>query len=156
LPADARLWVSGVESWRRLARQGLWVEGCAEGFGFSYILPTLRSPVLRLPALADWTVLTRADAESSWAGSGVGRITATYEIEPPGDEQVLSDIRDRIRGATHFYWGSAAQFRAVRDWLPANSHHACGPGKTYRALREAGVENLQAFPSRQEWRAWVA
>jgi hypothetical protein len=58
--------------------------------------------------------------------------------------------------ATHFYWGSAAQFQAVRHWLPANSHHACGPGKTYRALLAAGVANLQPFPSRDEWRKWVA
>ena len=42
------------------------------------------------------------------------------------------------------------------DWLPAGSHHACGPGKTFQALRADGVANLQAFPSRREWQSWVA
>jgi hypothetical protein len=156
VPADARLWVSGVESWRRLARQGLWVEGCADNLGFAFVVPTLCSPVLRLPPLGEWTALTREDAVSSWAGSGIGRVVPTYVVEPPDDDEVLDGIRNQVRTATHFYWGSAAQFRAVRDWLPAHSHHACGPGKTYRALREAGVRKLQAFPSRSEWRAWVA
>lgn len=156
LPASARVWVSGVESWYRLARQGVWVEGCADNLGFNFILPTLRTPVLRLPTLRRWTVLTREDAVASWAGSGVGQVVPTYGFEPPADSHVLHALRDAVRGATHFYWGSAAQYRAVRDWVPVNSHHACGPGKTYQTLREAGVRNLQAFPSRREWRAWVA
>ena len=156
MPAGARLWASGVESWRRLARQGYWVDGCAENLGFAYIAPTLRSPVLRLPPLSAWSVLTREDAAPSWDGSGVGRVLATYAAEPPRDDGTLEEIREQARNATHFFWGSAAQFRAVRDWLPPDSHHACGPGKTYHALRTAGIENLQAFPSRREWRRWVA
>lgn len=156
LPAAARIWASGVESWRRLARQGYWVEGCAENLGFAHIAPTLSSPVLRLPALDDWTVLTRADALQSWIGSGIGRVLPTYTLELPTETRTLDCIRARVGAATHFFWGSAAQFRALRDWLPPNAHHACGPGKTYGALRAAGIGNLQPFPSRQEWRRWVA
>jgi hydroxymethylbilane synthase len=156
LPDGARLWASGVESWRRLARRGYWVEGCAENLGFAYIVPTLHSPVLDLPPLSAWTVLTREDAVGSWDGSGIGRVLSTYSIEAPHEAYALERIRERVRGATHFYWGSAAQFRAVRDWLPPDAHHACGPGKTYHALRRAGIEHLQPFPSRREWRRWVA
>jgi hypothetical protein len=156
LHAATRLWVSGTASWRRLAREGLWIEGCADNLGFAFIAPTLRSPVLQLPPLAAWTVLTRDDAMASWDDGAVGRVIATYKVTPPADDRTLRAIREQVAGATHFFWGSAAQFRAVRDWLPANSHHSCGPGKTYRALRQAGVGNLQAFPSRQEWHAWVA
>jgi hydroxymethylbilane synthase len=156
LPDTVRIWASGVASWRRLARQGYWVEGCAENLGFAHIAPTLQSPVLRLPPLSEWTVLTREDAAASWDGSGVGRILPTYALQPPREAHTLERIREGIGNATHFFWGSAAQFRALRNWLPPGSHHACGPGKTYHALRSAGLDNLQAFPSRREWRRWVA
>jgi hydroxymethylbilane synthase len=154
--AGTRLWVSGVESWRRLAAQGAWVEGCADNLGFGALLPLLRAPVLRLPPLADWTVLTREDAVGSWAGSGVGRVLATYAMTAPRDAAALGEIRAHVAGATHFFWGSAAQYRALSAWLPAGAHHACGPGKTFDALRAAGVANLRAFPSRREWRSWLA
>lgn len=155
LPDTARVWVSGMKSWRALARRGIWVEGCADNLGFQAVLGTLRSPVLRLPPLADWTVLTREDATATWQSSGVGRVLATYDIAAPEDESALSAIRHHVAGSTHFFWGSAAQYRALRDWLPANSHHACGPGKTFDALQADGVANLQAFPSRREWQAWL-
>jgi hydroxymethylbilane synthase len=156
LPATTRLWVSGTRSWRRLAARGLWVEGCAEDLGFEAVLPTLRLPVLRLPPLPEWTALTRTDATTSWQDSGVGRVLATYSIEAPGDGHALAAIRARLAQATHFYWGSAAQYHALRHWLPARPHHACGPGKTYRSLRAAGLTELQPFPSRQAWQSWVS
>lgn len=155
LSESSRLWVSGVESWQRLALRGFWVEGCADNLGFDAIRATLATPVLRLPPLGDWTVLTRADAVASWQGTGVGRVLATYAIDAPADEDALRAIRERVRGATHFFWGSAGQYRALRAWLPPGSHHACGPGKTFLALQADGVANLTAFPSRREWRAWL-
>lgn len=155
LPRHARLWVSGMASWQRLAARGLWVEGCADNLGFAAIAPTLAAPVLRLPPLAGWTVLTRDEAVGSWDGSGIGRVLATYGIGPPDDSAALATIRSQVGGATHFFWGSTAQFRALHDWLPENPHHACGPGKTFQALRAAGVANLHAFPSREEWRTWL-
>jgi hydroxymethylbilane synthase len=156
LPETTRVWVSGVESWRRLAQRGQWIEGCADNLGFGAISATLGSPVLRLPPLAAWTVLTREDATATWTGTGVGRVQATYAIDAPAEESVLREIRHDVARATHFFWGSAAQYRALRDCLPAGSHHACGPGKTYQALSADGLPNLQAFPSRREWRRWVA
>lgn len=155
LPSGTRVWVSGVTSWIRLAGQGVWVEGCADNLGFGSIAETLAAPALRLPPVSAWTVLTRADTAASWRDSGVGSVIPTYAIGAPTDERVLADIRRTIGTATHFFWGSAAQFLALRDCIPANSHHACGPGRTYQALLAAGVENLQAFPSRAEWHRWV-
>ncbi|RMF98894.1 MAG: hypothetical protein D6727_01685, partial [Gammaproteobacteria bacterium] len=61
-----RIWTSGTMSWRQLAGRGLWVEGCGDHLGFATLLPTLASPVLQLPPPAQWSVLTRAGAETSW------------------------------------------------------------------------------------------
>ena len=33
VPADQVVWASGVQTWKRLARRGVWVNGCAESLG---------------------------------------------------------------------------------------------------------------------------
>jgi hydroxymethylbilane synthase len=154
LPAATRLWVSGVESWRQLAARGLWVEGCGDNLGFNEVRATLLCPVLGLPPLRDWTALTYRWAVPGWCESGVGTVIATYDIVPPHDPQVLERLRGPAALATHFYWSSAEQFHALRDFLPAQAHHACGAGKTLRALRAAGVD-AQPFPNGREWRRWL-
>lgn len=154
IPAGARLWVSGVESWRQLAARGYWVEGCGDNLGFDEIRATLECPVLGLPPLREWTALTYRWAVAGWRDSGVGNVIATYDILPPADEQVLRNLRESAAKATHFYWSSAEQFHALRGSLPAGARHACGAGKTLRALRAAGAD-AQPFPNGREWQRWL-
>jgi len=108
--------------------------------------------VLQLPPLSGWRVLTHADAVASWQDFGITDVVATYRLSA----EVSARAQEEVRSATHFYWTSSLQFLAVRDWLPDAAHHACGPGKTIRALTQAGVPDLQVFPSVKEWRAWLA
>jgi hydroxymethylbilane synthase len=147
-----RIWVSGVKSWRQLAARGLWVEGCADNLGFADIVPTLASAALGLPALKDWTVLTHRDAKPGWHDTGPGRIVATYA---PVSSTQAAGLEATVRNATHFFWGSAGQYSALKAWVPANAHHACGVGKTAAALRALGLSELQSFPSRKEWQSWL-
>lgn len=160
LPGEARLWVSGVGSWRELAARGLWVEGCTDNLGFATLGATLATGVLGLPGLAEWTVLTHVDAVPGWADSGVGTVRASYALRPPedagagADAGALAQVQAEAARATHFYWRSPEAFRALRDVIPADAHHACGAGKTLEALRAAGVDGVP-FPGHREWRAWL-
>lgn len=154
IAAGARLWVSGVESWRRLAALGHWVEGCGDNLGFDEVRPTLECPVLGLPPLREWTALTYRWAVAGWRDSGVGNVIATYDIVPPSDRDLLHGLRESAAKATHFYWSSAEQFQALRAALPAGARHACGAGKTLRALRAAGAD-AQPFPNGHEWQRWL-
>lgn len=154
IPADARLWASGVESWRRLAARGFWVEGCGDNLGFDEVRATLECPVLRLPPLREWTALTYRWAVPGWRESGVGNVVATYDILRPADAGVLRGLHQSAAKATHFYWSSAEQFHALRASLPSGAHHACGAGKTLRALRAAGAD-AQPFPNGREWQRWL-
>ncbi|MEQ1802947.1 MAG: hydroxymethylbilane synthase [Gammaproteobacteria bacterium] len=154
VPAGARLWVSGVESWRRLAALGFWVEGCGDNLGFDAVRATLECPVLGLPPLAAWTALTYRWAVPGWCDSGVGTVVPTYDIEPPADRDLLRGLHTSAARATHFYWSSAEQFHALRPSLPAGASHACGAGKTLRALRAAGADALP-FPNGHEWQRWL-
>jgi hydroxymethylbilane synthase len=149
---DTRYWTSGLASWKRLAKQGIWVEGCADNLGFEFICDTLQDPVLGLPPLSDWNALTHKDAIASWADSGVGRVTGTYESRID-----LADNTDmaHMQHYRHFYWSSARQYETLRSLLPANAQHACGVGKTLRALRQAGLADVRPFISREEWQQWL-
>jgi hypothetical protein len=154
LPADARLWTSGPARWRHQAARGHWVEGCADQLGFAELAPTLALPVLGLPPLPDWTAITYTSAVPGWVGSGVGRVLASYALLPPEPGPALDSVRAAAAGATHCYWSSIEQYRALADVVPATAHHACGAGKTLASLRAAGV-SADPFPGQREWRAWL-
>ncbi len=160
LPADAapllagkRVWTSGSASWFRLAEQGVWVEGCAEGLGAEVAATLVNEPVLRLPAAEGWRVLTHAGAEAGWSeGPWRGaHVVATYATgdAAPVDAAALAT-------ATHVYWSSVSQFEQGRAGVSAHAHHASGPGKTAEHLRRAGLTKFTAFPSADEWQQWIA
>jgi len=149
IPAHAHVWVPGVRTWLALARQGVWVEGCADGLGISAIGSLLAERWLQLPPLPQWLVLTHAEALEGWPEGGA---LATYRLGEVAEEPGAD--------ATHLWWASGAQFSHWAANQPsAHAHlvrtHACGPGRTYEHLRAAGVQNLRMFPHVEQWRAWL-
>jgi len=154
IPAGVRLWTSGVESWRRLAARGHWVEGCGDNLGFDALRATLATPVLGLPPLREWTALTYRWALPGWRAAGIGRVLATYDILPPADAATIAELEAAAAGATHCYWSSAEQYLALRTAVAASAHHACGAGKTLASLRAAGLDP-QPFPNGREWQRWL-
>jgi len=146
-----RVWVSGTSSWEKLAALGVWVEGSAEGAGFETLRQTaLSEPVLGLPSSeSQWTVLTHADAESSWRGA---QVLATYRTDPAA--ALSEESRRRLQEATHIFWGSASQWEALHAEASPSAVAACGPGKTADRLRAAGLNPL-VFPDARRWRLWA-
>ncbi len=148
--AASRVWVSGTSSWYKLAEQGVWVEGSAENLGFEVLQSTLMEPVLGLPALKDWSVLTHEGAADAWKEFECHAV-ATYRV-PVGYSAAA------VRGltqATHVFWSSASQFDELKDSVPPNAHQACGPGKTAKHLAALGIQ-ASVFPSAEEWKKWIS
>jgi hydroxymethylbilane synthase len=145
-----RIYVPGVATWKALAAQGLWIEGCADGLGFGQLEPLLQQPLLQLPPPARWTVLTHAEAVAGWAPA---QAIATYRHVdgPSAQEAATAPPAD----TTHCYWHSSAQFDRWHRSVNASAQHACGPGKTYAHLRRAEVQNLRMFPGVVQWRSWL-
>ena len=144
-----RVWTSGVASWLRLASQGIWVEGCAEEFGFEALQPTLRAGVLQLPEWPEWTVLSHNQAVDTWPGE---QVTATYEVQSADAVDAEHPAVIALREARSVFWTSASQFELFREWIPENCQHACRYGKTYFYLRDQGLSDLVVFPDVSEWR----
>ncbi len=148
-----RVWCSGSLSWFELAKQGVWVEGCGESLGAESAAALLAEPLLRLPPLSRWAVLTHQGAEDSWRGGSWdgAQVFGTYSV----DERDLPDAA-ALAQATHIYWHSVAQFERGKLAAAADAHHASGAGKTAEHIRRAGIRNFRAFPSVMEWRRWTA
>jgi hydroxymethylbilane synthase len=152
--SNQRVWTSGTQSWYRLAAQGVWVEGCAEEFGFDALRPLLKQKLLQLPDIADWTILTHLQGKDTWPSKNV---IATYEARPAYSIDEQHAAVKALKQAKSVFWTSGSQYDAFKAWVPDNCVHACRYGKTYNYLRDrldtAKIKGLNVFPSAAHWRA---
>lgn len=123
---DAIVWTAGLETWKKLARRGVWVNGSSEGLGVKE--PT-RIEVLVDRHVVPWVKLTHEHSHENRLGEL--KTCATYRLIP----------RERtpdLRGRTHFYWTSGTAFKRALELYPEvqKGHHSCGPGLTWTQLRE--------------------
>ena len=131
------IWASGVQTWRKLARRGFWVNGCAESLGEH------ESP--RVETLAggpvEWLKLTH---ESGYT-EGRMQTLATYRLVPKGESIDL-------RGKKYFFWTSGSAFAyalSQNPWLNQMVHF-CGPGNTQKILQRHGIEP-HIFLNHDQW-----
>ena len=137
--AERVIWASGVQTWKRLARRGVWVNGCAESLGEHE--PT------RIETLAggplNWLKLTHQDGYTD----GEMPVAATYRLVPNSEGIKLS-------GKKYFFWKSGSSFEQalkLNPWL-SDMTHFCGPGNTQRILEKNGIEP-HVFLNHAQWLA---
>jgi hydroxymethylbilane synthase len=121
------VWVSGVQTWKRLARRGVWVNGCAESLGEQ------ESPRIEMLAGAPvrWLKLTH---ESGYTDGEIEAL-ATYRLVP---KEATVDLS----GKKYFFWKSGSSFEyalSQNSWLKDMTHF-CGPGNTQKILQRQGIE----------------
>ena len=109
-----------------------------------------QNTLLNLPETPGWHVLTH-DQALGWNKAGA-TVHHTYSFE----KQTDLDFQAQLQKATHVYWGSAVQFHTYHGVCSAQTHHACGPGKTADRLADAGLAHYTVFPSRAQWQTWVS
>jgi hydroxymethylbilane synthase len=128
--------VAGVESWKRLAKRGVWIHGCLESYGTSQV--------------ADWEALFQCPAihlTHEREASQRENALATYRMEV--DEETLKTVD--WNQYTHFYWSSYTLFEAAVNLVPEllSRYHHCGMGATHAKIRShLGPKGfLWAWPS---------
>jgi hydroxymethylbilane synthase len=131
------VWASGVQTWKRLARRGIWVHGCAESLGEQepQNIETLSGSSLK------WLKLTHT------AGYDEGTLPtlATYRLVPKNGYVEL-------KGKTYFFWKSGSSFEhalSLNPWIKEMTHF-CGPGNTQRILERNGVQPY-VFLDHAQW-----
>ena len=134
---DQIVWASGVQTWKRLARRGVWVHGSAESLGEHepQQIETLAGREL------SWLKLTHA------AGYDDGMVPtlATYRLKP-------KDGRVDLAGRKYFFWKSGSSFEhalSLNPWIKSMTHF-CGPGNTQRILERNGMRP-HIFLDHAEW-----
>lgn len=140
------IWTAGLETWRKLAEQGLWVNGSSESLGEE---ENPRVEVL-MGTPVRWTKLTHVDG---YRRDSVDFL-ATYRLEPLPREN-----SPKLAGKTHFFWKSGSAFNRALELYPEikNGWHFSGPGHTHRALLEAlGPERVRLALNAQDFKRRAA
>lgn len=124
-PEHTLLWTSGTETWKRLAKRGLWVHGSSDSLGEQ------EDPQMSIldERVHTWCKWTHADGEPF----PLGTMIATYKLVPKTQVPVLNPQWD------HFYWMSGSSFeRAIETypWLLTKTHWS-GPGNTHKRLEKS-------------------
>lgn len=139
-------WTAGIQTWKNLASQGVWVHGCNDSLGESEIPPidTLAQKNLQ------WTKITHTEAAKT---ETLLKSVGTYELH-------RNEVPFNFSGKKFFFWGSSSLFLAAVQEHPMilKEHHACGPGNTsliitnYFKANNIQLDHLWIFLSEEDWR----
>ncbi len=117
-PTDKILWAAGLQTWKKLAAAGTWVQGCAEGLG--------EGEDARLEHVSGkelhWCSLSHL-AEP-------GQRVATYELD-------LELVSRELPTSDAFVWKSGSEFLKALEAFPIlrQKSHICGPGRTFQMIK---------------------
>jgi len=130
--AGKRIWVSGTQSWFKLARQGLWIEGSLDGQGFETMGPFMRKALLGFEG-KDFAFLSHSQSPTS-AGAV---LVPTYGHR-------FREVPRKFIENNRIYWSSGLPFQELWSKVGAEvfrgKTHACGPGRTAQLIKEKLAE----------------
>ncbi|MEO5563070.1 MAG: hydroxymethylbilane synthase, partial [Chitinophagaceae bacterium] len=149
---QTRVWAAGTKTWYELAKQGIWVEGCADAFGLEFLERAWQMPLLNI-SKEDVQVITNHHAAANWREKG-WKTSGTYETKAQPKEELAKQIAE----ADIIFWTSFQQYELYKDVLKKNVQHVCPSGETAVLLRSAGLDPI-VFPnikSFQQWRKTIS
>jgi hydroxymethylbilane synthase len=131
------VWAGGMQTWKKLARRGVWVHGSAEGLGEQEDekIETLAGRKL------NWLKLTHTRGYDE----GAMPVLPTYQLAP-------NDHAPDLSGRKYFFWRSGSSFERallLNPWLTSMTHF-CGPGNTQGILKKNGLSPF-VFLDHGQW-----
>jgi uroporphyrinogen-III synthase len=139
-----RVWAAGSKTWFKLAKKGIWVEGCADGLGLESLPKVWESPLFNVQK-NDITILTHESAAENWRSKNWDAL-ATY-----CSHHIQSS--SEIQSADFVFWTSGTQFQNFNHLTKSTAVHACASGETLTQLRQSGIEPI-VFPTIQTFHQW--
>lgn len=144
---NKKVWASGTKTWYDLAKKGIWVEGCADGLGFNFLLPIFKSPLINLDTNAI-QILTNKSSAQHWNDDGF-KVAYTYELKG----NLSLEMKDKIAKADVIFWTSYQQYELCKSFLKKSVQHVCPSGKTAMLLQAQGLKPV-IFPTIKSFIAW--
>ncbi len=129
------IWTSGIETWEKLAEQGIWVNGSSDSMGENQCdAENILGPI-------KWYKLSH-----DLAFDGDKEIIPTYQL-------IERTIPEKISNISHFYWMSASSFKYAIKNIPEilNANHACGMGKTFDQINAVIPGKVYPYLKYKDW-----
>lgn len=149
---NCAVFTAGVETWKQLAKQNLWVHGTADSLGESQ-LPELTCWIAEMLGLDDtcWYKLTHQNSPAAESRERILNV-ATY--------QVLYQPKAGLnfKNLKMIYWKSGHEYlRAIEIWPELkNIQHACGLGQTSKTIgSQADPPKVTLYYNENDWRSSV-
>jgi hydroxymethylbilane synthase len=133
------IWASGTKTWFQLAQKGIWVSGCADGFGFESLLPVFERPLFHL-LKKNILILTNEAAEAHWQPTY--QTASSYRLIPHLTEAVSAAMQT----ADAIFWTNFEQYLISKPLLKPHLIHACAAGKTAELFIKQGITPI-IFPN---------
>jgi len=139
---DMYIWTAGLETWKKLAAQGVWVNGSAEGLG--------EKEDKRIDHLANqivWTKLTHDQVLDKTHS------TLTYKLKLNLSEDDMQNLEFQINSTEIIFWTSPFYFSEMYKLFPQilDKKHACGVGLTHDYLVQYHNIEPYLFLNEQEF-----
>ena len=141
-----KIWASGTRTWYELAKKGVWVNGCADGFGFEFLKSVFERPLFKTEK-KDILILTNAGAEDHWKSAY--KTASTYRLI----DNLSPELMGEIKTADAFFWTNYEQYQACKPYLKPNIIHACPSGKTAQLFENQGLTPI-LFPNIKAFLIW--
>ena len=115
------VWTSGLETWKKLANRGIWINGTSDGLGED-IISNIHSLTSN-----KWIKLTHIDSPKS----KIEDVISTYKLD-------RIDISYNFENKNYFYWMSSSAFKYAIEKNPKirSKMHYCGPGNTFNEIKK--------------------
>ncbi len=146
---NCAVFTAGVETWKQLAKQKLWVHGTTDSLGESQ-LPDLQSWIADLLNLKDstWYKLTHQNSPVVESRQRILNV-ATYQLhyEPKAGLN--------LKNLKMIYWKSGIEYlRAIAIWPELKGiRHACGLGQTSKTIgSQAEPHKVTLYYNEKDWR----
>ena len=145
------IWTSGLKTWSKLARRGVWVNGSAESLGEDenpQIQVLTKIFQGRSESQVKWTKLTHKEGFQN----PEMKVVYTYQLVPVAPKP---DLKLDLKGITHFFWSSGSGFDYLVAFFPEikKAWHFCGPGHSYEHIKKClgSDEQLRICLSYEDW-----
>ncbi len=140
------IWTAGARTWFELAARGIWVEGCADGFGLDWLSPVFKKNIVNI-AQEDLLVLTNDNVEDD--PTARYEKATVYTLQPTHDAELVKQIQK----ADYIFWTSFLQFHFYGHFARKNARHGCPSGKTAEKMTALGLNPI-IFPSIKVFLEW--
>jgi len=119
------VWAAGLETWKKLAQKGIWVNGSAESLGEDE-----NKMVDTLSAKSSWYKISHDQIEDK------KNVIMTYNISLKIGDDKIDEVEKQIDSSEIIYWTSPYYFSEMFKLFPQimQKKHASGVGHTFKYL----------------------